>query len=85
MTGTPQNLAVFHLTLNHNIRSVLAMSNGTSESRNKGKRDIAVDIGRAFLQGISNSADAFPPLKTTACSIMFLWDAVDASLLLYQG
>ena len=36
---------------------------------------------RVTLQAIRDSADAFPPLKSTAAAIIIVWEAIEVSIL----
>ena len=51
----------------------------TRESTTKRRLGVVVDGARAFISALRDSADAFPPLKTTAAGILVLWDAVEVS------
>src|ERR1700761_5996161 len=45
----------------------------------KQRLGVVADSARAFIAALRDSADAFPPLKSTAAGILTLWDAVEVS------
>ena len=49
------------------------------KSSTKRRLGVVADGARAFIVALRDSADAFPPLKSTAAGIMSLWDAVEVS------
>ena len=49
------------------------------KSSAKQRLGVVADGARAFIAALRDSADAFPPLKSTAAGILTLWDAVEVS------
>src|ERR1700761_8935105 len=50
------------------------------KSSAKQRLGVVTNGARAFIAALRDSADAFPPLKSTAAGILVLWDAVEGSI-----
>ena len=63
------------------LTAILSHAYMTSIYKSKAKQRLGVvtDGARAFISALRNSADALPPLKSTAAGILVLWDAVEVS------
>lgn len=68
-----------NLPINPPSRRLHAPMTSTHKSTTKQRLGVVADGARAFISALRDSADAFPPLKSTAAGIMILWDAVEVS------
>ena len=47
----------------------------------RASKKTSLAAARVALQAIRDSADAFPPLKSTATGIIIVWEAIEVSIL----